>query len=399
MDAGVNAAAPDHLALDDEGQFVGVSMRQVGWESPEAWRSLNDPIESRRWNLGPRLEAAKSLTRTISRVHRDGFIVGDLNPPNMLLHNENCEIVLIDVDSWGWESSIRATCHRDGYWPPGGFEDASQVTDRFALGVVVIQLLVGCHPFQADVLQAGKDLSDNQSRINRGEAWLVDPARFNLHKKTFPGGHPGLAFFPPSLCDLAERSLDVWNPSRWPGAGDWLTGLMATQTRTCDGCGREAFEQGACPHRCEQRGPRPSPPPTGEPARPTTGEEATREAWLAVKRMASRLLDVMSYRIPPRPAEPQADPVPAPNRPTPIGPRTPSEPRIAAGASTAPLPEQPSDTADPGSQGHLPSSGTPGPAGLKKPSPYRSPLRKMVAAVVAVVLLLAACLVFYFFLL
>ena len=105
-------------------------------------------------------QAAHNLAQIVGDLHAGGYVVGDLNESNALV-TENARISLIDIDSFqvriptaGNVVTYRSLVGKPEYTPPElqgvNFRSVDRLYehDRFALGVLIFQLLMeGNHPF------------------------------------------------------------------------------------------------------------------------------------------------------------------------------------------------------------------------------------------------------------
>lgn len=245
--------------ISRDGQFLGVGSSY--FRSP--WVSLDRALHHNEWTLSSRVSIATKLAMAVDIAHTHAFVIGDLNPPNVLVNLKARSAVLIDVDSWGWEppwslaeilvpglsrpqdvSPLVTRLNKDGYVMPGNVR-SSQGTDRFALTVMVCYVLTQHHPFGSAPLDR-RELKTPQDRIRENRSWVLEPAKYNLPKQLFAGGHPGLATFPGELRELLGRAL---GEQEYPHAIRWADALRAATVTSCKSCGTACFGDAAC-SRC-----------------------------------------------------------------------------------------------------------------------------------------------------
>lgn len=109
---------PDGLVWDENKKIIGYTM----WPLDDDWHGLHEiTTTSDSEALGVDLKSAgrimASLSKAIRVIHSQGFVIGDLNPSNVLFNVNDCCVKVIDVDSW--------SIHR----PDLGLEYSSTVLD------------------------------------------------------------------------------------------------------------------------------------------------------------------------------------------------------------------------------------------------------------------------------
>ena len=308
-----------------------------------------------------RVAAAANLATAVAALHAQVDHVVDLKPSNVHVYRGSFYVALLDCDgmSVAGRGGERFPAHQytDGYIAPEALrakarpEELGEAQDRFALAVVVFQLLNrGLHPFQG-VPAPGADVPTTDGE--RVAAGLYPYGR---------GGKGALSPPPRSLYagfDLATKRLFnrafAGGAGRRPSAAEWwahLRGLLDSGLRPCDADADHArFGEHPCA-MCEggagsssvveapteeaeraaeyvlslherhgQTPSRPSPPPSYRPSGWTTAPPVARQVS-ALGRSALALLILgaafMLYRIvapPPRPEDGVAEQVPmrAPN--------------------------------------------------------------------------------------
>jgi DNA-binding helix-hairpin-helix protein with protein kinase domain len=172
---------------------------------------------------------AANIARAVAAIHEHGFVIGDVNPKNILV-TRKATVYLLDVDSF--QVSVDGKSYRcDGgfaeYTPPElqgvAFRnvDRAQAHDCFGLAVVIFQLLfMGRHPFSGTFLGAGEMPLERAIRESR----FAYGADAEARKMRQPPGALALESLPSSLVDLFRRAF--LSPDR-PKPRDWIEPLDA----------------------------------------------------------------------------------------------------------------------------------------------------------------------------
>lgn len=240
------------------------------------------PLSS--WMLSARVQsdlkfcvtAATRLAEAIEAVHECGFVVGDVSGTNVLIDAEGfCN--LIDVDSFGVAAPgggliLRPKFATNNFFAPELPEEGpSLASDRFSLGMIVTQFLLGgMHPFGGAHRTEQRD--HVQGNISALDSWLFSPGSFNLPPECEL--HLSLECIPQWSHDTVRRAL-VGAPADRPTAGDWRIVLLRcyAQIVPCETCGADRFRGAVC-RSC------------GDGAR--TGRAASRRGGVAVREAAKR---------------------------------------------------------------------------------------------------------------
>jgi len=151
--------------LYDNGNFVGYTMPMATGNSIDLVRSDQfDPQFGNPYTLEFRVETAIALCDVFLAVHKAGYIIGDLNATNILIEVDPSsanygKVVLIDVDSFHIDNSMRCVVARPEYAPPeliplipklatAPLPTFTGETDCFGLAVHIFWLLMVVNPFQ-----------------------------------------------------------------------------------------------------------------------------------------------------------------------------------------------------------------------------------------------------------
>src|SRR5499426_3986297 len=181
---------------------------------------------------------AANIARAVAAIHEHGFVIGDLNPKNILV-TRKATVYLLDVDSFQVIADGK-TYRCDGgfaeYTPPElqgvAFRDVdrAQEHDCFGLAVVIFQLLfMGRHPFSGRYLGAGEMPLERAIRESR----FAYGADAEARKMRQPLGTLALDSMPSPLVDLFRRaflSTDRPRPREWIEPLD----ALAKALKKCD---------------------------------------------------------------------------------------------------------------------------------------------------------------------
>lgn len=154
---------PLHLLYDSSGKFVGYLMhREEGQPLFNVMRpDKRDTVFSTPYHWTYSIAVAYHLAWLFEYAHDHGYVIGDANSANFLVHKDG-SVVVIDVDSFEFTDKATGQHYRTGvgvpsYVPPElqgknmSRNNYTEASDDFALAVHVFELLVGSHPFAATV--------------------------------------------------------------------------------------------------------------------------------------------------------------------------------------------------------------------------------------------------------
>jgi DNA-binding helix-hairpin-helix protein with protein kinase domain/Tfp pilus assembly protein PilF len=181
---------------------------------------------------------AANVARAVAAVHEHGYVVGDLNPKNILV-TPRATVTLLDCDSFQVEADGKLYRCEGGfpeYTPPElqGLlfreVDRTPAHDCFGLAVVVFQLLfLGRHPFSGRFLGAGEmplERAIKESRFAYGDG------AESRQMRPPPGTLP-FAALPATVAELFSRAFLATNR---PEPREWVEPLeaLAKSLRRCD---------------------------------------------------------------------------------------------------------------------------------------------------------------------
>lgn len=215
----------DVLRSEADGQFAGFVMKKIG-QAAEV-HTLHSPksrlqkFPDASWAF--LIYVAANVARAVATTHEHGFVVGDLNPKNILVTHQ-ATVALLDCDSF------QVTAEGKTYRCEGGFPEylppelqgqslrdveRTQEHDCFGLAVIIFQLLfMGRHPFSGRFLGAGEQTLEEAIRHSRF-AFGEDAFARQMQQ---PPGTLSLEAIPSSLSNLFRRaflSADRPNPHEW----------------------------------------------------------------------------------------------------------------------------------------------------------------------------------------
>jgi serine/threonine protein kinase len=251
LSRGWKIAAPLDTVTTD-GAFAGSICEYLDMDE---WPPLFGLFVDWSVDLRARLTVARSLAKKVDAIHSGHFVIGDLNPHNLLWRRKEPDVAFIDVDSWGIEpdtiddpmvagsapavTAVTAPFKRPE-WLPAGTGQVSKETDNFALALLILQVFTGHHPFGSDKRDA--PTASKEALIARGHAWVLEPDGYLL-PKIFRHGHPGLAALPGDLPRLSREALTSARP---PSAHEWSVELGKAAIGTCGHCRRPTFVGAQC---------------------------------------------------------------------------------------------------------------------------------------------------------
>src|SRR5215813_1057038 len=229
----------DVLRDTSDGAVVGFIMKKIsGAEEVHALHSPKSRLQKfpdASWAF--LIYVAANIARAVAAVHEHGFVIGDLNPKNILVARK-ATIYLLDVDSFQ-VSADGKTYRCDGgfpeYTPPElqgvAFRkvDRTQEHDYFGLAVVIFQLLfMGRHPYSGNFLGSGEMSLERAIRESRF-AYGADAGEREMRQ---PPGTLPLDSMPSWLVGLFRRAF--LTPDR-PQPREWIEplDLLAKALKKC----------------------------------------------------------------------------------------------------------------------------------------------------------------------
>ncbi len=157
----------DALRNGPDGPVAGFLMKKIS--QAEEVHALHSPksrlqkFPEASWEF--LIYVAANIARAVAAIHEHGFVIGDVNPKNILV-TRKATVYLLDVDSFQVTADDKTYRCEGGfpeYTPPElqgiAFRDLDrrQEHDYFGLAVVIFQLLfLGRHPFSGRFLGVGE---------------------------------------------------------------------------------------------------------------------------------------------------------------------------------------------------------------------------------------------------
>ena len=175
------------------GEFFAPSVRQ---KKLQTMKLLLDgaQIQRTKW------EIIRNLANTVSRIHHQGHLIGDINDRNILVEPTRGDVSIIDCDSFQIHDRKNRTIYRckvgrpeytapellgqmqGTCWHPqcpGGPDQhntgypcvsRNQEHDKFSMAVIIFQLLMdGSHPYDCRIDEGrNADANTRQEKIRRG---------------------------------------------------------------------------------------------------------------------------------------------------------------------------------------------------------------------------------------
>ena len=231
-------AWPRSLAYDKAGNVIGFIMPKVNKRNSlyDYYNPSMRKKNARHVNYASLCKVARSLAKSLDELHGRGYVVGDINESNAYVVEDD-HVTLIDSDSFqvtDYQSTpntiYRCTVGKPEYTPPQlqgiSFKsiDRAPVHDRFALAVVIYQLLMeGRHPFRGKYKGAGEPPTV-ESNISQGY-FLHSELRDGM-LTPIPASVPWDSLHP-SVKDLFARCFDDGhaNPQARPEPKEWVSVL------------------------------------------------------------------------------------------------------------------------------------------------------------------------------
>jgi hypothetical protein len=227
---------PADLLRDAEGRTVGLLMPRVSGmhRAFELYNPATRRVRSPGFHYARLHRTARNVAAAFAALHAAGYVVGDANESNVLVDGEG-NVTVIDTDSFQVSDPatgevFRCPVGRPEFAPPElqgrvlGDVDRTPEHDRFALGVLVFQLLMeGTHPFAGQDPGAGDPLPIPE-RIALG---LFPHAPGSPVKP--PRNAPPLEVLHPLVRAAARRCFELGHasPEARPHAHEWVTALDA----------------------------------------------------------------------------------------------------------------------------------------------------------------------------
>lgn len=229
----VSLAWPQDLLENQQGQPMGFLMPEIG-ESVKLSTIYNPRLRSRkapRFNWYYLHTAALNIASTMEAIHREGYVVGDVKPQNILVNNQAL-ISIIDTDSFQVQDPhsrevFRCLVGSEGFTPAEllgkdlASVDQTEIHDRFRLGVIVFLLLFGDQPFKGKWIGRG-DSPQPTTLIEKGFWPYAPQSLIRPGPSTIP-----LSILHPQLQSCFHQCFTQGHtqPHLRPSAEQWMAAL------------------------------------------------------------------------------------------------------------------------------------------------------------------------------
>ncbi|ATE72751.1 DNA-binding protein [Lysobacter capsici] len=230
----VQIAWPDAVVRDERGKFAGFTMPALDVDSTSELEQVLQERQARAAGLpvglGHKITLAANLAAVLAALHQQHHCVVDLKPVNLRFYRASLYIALLDCDGFSIQGRGRrysAPQYTPDYLAPEyqahKLDEAGEETqDRFALAVVIFQLLnFGIHPY------SGKPSSDRVPTDIPGrirERCYAYGLRAN--RIMAPSPVSAHASMPRELRGLFDRAFGD-TPSARPPSSEWRDALRA----------------------------------------------------------------------------------------------------------------------------------------------------------------------------
>lgn len=237
LPAGVSIAWPVELLTDPRGtRFAGFLMPRA--EGPRVFEFYN-PVSRRKtaplFDWARLHRAGANLAAAFEALHAAGYVIGDVNESNILVHPGNASITLVDADSMQVRGPrprelYRSKVGKPEFTPPElqgtHFADVDRAPehDRFGLAALLFLLLMeGTHPFACRLADGG-EVPPVEERIRAG----MFPYAPDAEQCRPPRMAPPFYSLPPAVQALFLRAFVQGhaNPAARPTAGEWREALV-----------------------------------------------------------------------------------------------------------------------------------------------------------------------------
>ncbi len=232
----------DILRARPGGDVVGFVMKRINeGKEVHALHSPKSRLQSfpeASWEF--LIYVAANIVRAIANVHEHGFVIGDVNPKNILV-TRRATIFLLDCDSF------QVSAGRKFYRCEGGFPEYTPpelqgialgevnrvpAHDSFGLAVAVFQLLfLGRHPFSGLYLGEGEMSLLRAIREHRF-AYGADSGSRDMKQ---PPGALSMDAIPEPIAELFRRAFLSAIADERPKPQEWIAPLesLATSLKKC----------------------------------------------------------------------------------------------------------------------------------------------------------------------
>lgn len=145
---------PNEIFYTQTGSIAGFSMKYIEMSKYVILKKIfnNTFCLQNGFDKKVKFKIYQNLKKAVEQAHCAGIIIGDLNPYNILVNNQG-EVVMIDVDSFGTKSKphngVLLEDIRDWLYHPKVDENS----DKYAFDVLTFWMFTFLHPFRGDYPQ------------------------------------------------------------------------------------------------------------------------------------------------------------------------------------------------------------------------------------------------------
>ncbi|MGO1068528.1 hypothetical protein [Lysobacter sp. CA199] len=230
----VQIAWPDAVVRDGHGRFIGFTMPALDVDSTSEVEQVLQERQARAAGLpvglGHKVTLAANLASVLAALHAQHHYVVDLKPVNLRFYRASLYIALLDCDGFSIQGRGRrfhAPQYTPDYLAPEyqirALDEAGEETqDRFALAVVIFQLLnFGIHPY------SGRPAHD---RVPTDVPGRIRERCYAYSRDGNPAMQPNPvsahAMMPQRLRELFDRAFGD-APAARPSSSEWGDALRA----------------------------------------------------------------------------------------------------------------------------------------------------------------------------
>jgi hypothetical protein len=256
----VQIAWPTSLLHDRHGRFAGFLMPAVDVQATSELELILQEKQARASGLpiglGPKVTLAANLAAVVAALHARHHYIVDLKPVNLRFYRQSLHMAMLDCDGLsiqGEGERFPAPQFTPDYLAPefqrsGITTDGEQAQDRFALAVVIFQLLnFGIHPYTGRP-SASNVPTDIPGRI--AGRWYAYGAGGNTGIAPNPGSGHGR--MPSELRAMFDRAFESRGHGR-PAPHEWQA-LLESFARRSTGrvvvCAHDAVHQHYAGQEC-----------------------------------------------------------------------------------------------------------------------------------------------------
>jgi alpha-tubulin suppressor-like RCC1 family protein len=183
------------------------------------WPHLQNNVEEEHRFL---YRIARESANVLAHIHEKGYVVGDLNPKNIMVYKDGTTVAFIDCDSFQVGNGSKYGCRMgvEDYLDPDVWQKIQPnqpipydvYSDAFALAVIFFRLFCNdMHPYQGITLSKGSELSEAYQKRKQEYPHLqsipaaVEPHLYCQRKRVWP--------YDPTLLWPHSKTLKICVPT------------------------------------------------------------------------------------------------------------------------------------------------------------------------------------------